>query len=227
MRTLLVLLLISCAANEPHADVSWLIDQQHERVMGIISKHKGKAKLYVLLECSSYDAIAAAADAYAVGQTALPNDCHKLVEQELTPEDLPAPAKKNSLLKKFSSGAGIATLLLGLSERHANFLVKAAGHVKDADVLPKLVKGNGAKKAGVLILAGILLTQSIALWQQDGSDARSAFNTELKGARYRNSMQDLELTAAEYQKARQMLIEALGLPPTFKIKGQTIRPIAN
>ena len=227
MRLFLILLLIGCAATEPHADVSWLIDQQHERVMGIITKHQGKAKLYVLLECSSYDSITAASEAYADGRTALPNDCRKLVEQELTPEDLPEPVKENSRLQKISSGAGITTLLLGLSERHANFLVEAAGRIKDADVLPKLVKGNHAKKAGILVLAGILLTKSVSLWQREGANARSAFNSELKGAKYRHSMQDVELTAAEYQKTRQMLIEALGLPPTFKIKGQHVRPIAN
>jgi len=225
MRMLLAMLLVSCAGDNPHADVSWLIDQQHERVMGIIAKHQSKAKLYVLLECSTYDSLSAASKAYAAGRTNLPNDCHKLIEQELTPRDLPAPAKENQLLQKISSGAGIATLILGLSERHANFLVDAASHLKEADVLPKLLKGNYAKKAGILVLAGILLTKSITLWKQDGNEVRTAIAAEIKGVKYRNSMQDIELTAAEYRQARQMLIEALGLPPTIKMKGH--RPIAN
>lgn len=225
MRMLLAMLLIGCAGDDRHADVSWLIDQQHERVMGLIAKHQGKAKLYVLLECSTYDSLAAASDAYAAGRTGIPNDCHKIVEQELTSSDLPAPAKENQLMQKISSGAGIATLLLGISERQANFLVDAVERIKEVDALPKLLKGGHAKKVGILVLAGVLLTKSISLWKKDNTEVRAAIDAEIKGAKYRNSMQDIELTAAEYQQARQMLIEALGLPPTIKLKGH--RPIAN
>ncbi|MDE3270148.1 MAG: hypothetical protein OYH77_07680 [Pseudomonadota bacterium] len=229
MRMLLVLFLISCAADDQHADVSWLIDQQHERVMGLISKKQQAAKLYILLECRTYDSIVAASEAYAAGRTALPNDCRKLIEQELTASDLPSEAgetTRDQLLKKISSAAGITTLLLGISERYANFLVDAAGALREADVLPKLVKGSHTKRAGIILLAGIILTKSVALWQREGSDARSAFDAELKGAKYQNSMQDIELTPAEYQKAQQMLIEALGLPPVFKTT-TTPRPLAN
>lgn len=233
------LLVSGCAGSEQHADVSWLINDSSDEVMGVVGRSSSDtssfANRFVLMECASYDLFATASEDYAHHED-LPRGCNLLVDGELTKdhlrrskEEVTKKLKKEKLigglLENLTSGMNSGALLsmVGISSKNTQAIAGIVRKVKDLNVLPH-VPTKGKIKKGFMILStlALIVTSSGILKRHDDENYQVILD-ELSGAEYTHRLQDQGIPRQSYQEIRQTLIEMVEdkvkpKPTTLKVK---------
>ena len=239
MLLLLALVLGGCAESEQVADVSWLINEKSEKVMGLLaSAGSDDTKHFSLLECGTYDSFTQAATAYA-NERGLPNDCRILIAKELTSQDLQQAKVKTGKLQKvlakidrITTGAGALIIMFGLSGKHVELLKSAIDRAKELEFLPRLAKMDKIKnrrRVAFIMGAATLLAKTVEIWTKDSKQYNQIIEDELNGARYQNYKGDQILSAGDYQAVQQMLLAMTGNKrplPRNKVGGQGQRSLS-
>ena len=218
-----------CACSgEPTADVSWLINENTEEVLGLVGRGAAagstQAHRFVLLECATYDLFAAASEEYkrraatAEKDEKPPRGCTELVTTELSREQLKASKKDVAAkLKKEKSVAGLLDNLsdglnsgavfsvLGISGKHSKLVMKVVDKIKSLNILPKIPKQSKVKK-GLMVLSTVaMFVASSGILKRKGQEHYQVVLTELSGAEYSHRLQDQEATQENYEEIKKLL----------------------
>ena len=226
-RVLLLAVLIGCSGGEPTADVSWLINENTEEVMGLVGHSatagSTQAHRFVLLECASYDLFVAASESYQrqakTGEGVnVPRGCKELVAAELDREQLKASKKEMAaklekeksiagLLDNLSDGmnSGAVFSMLGISGKHTKILNKVVDKLKGLSILPKIPGQNKIKKGLVVLSTVAMLVTSSGLLKRKQHEHYQAVLNELSGAEYRHRLQDQEASQESYEEIKKLL----------------------
>ena len=227
-RVLLLAVLISCAGGEPTANVSWLINENTEEVMGLVGRGAAagstQAHRFVLLECVSYDLFVAVSESYqhlakTGEEVSVPRGCKELVMAELDREQLQASQKEMAdklakeksiagLIDSLSDGmnSGAVFSLLGISGRHTKILTKVVDKLKGLSVLPKIPGQTKIKKGLVVLSTVAMLVTSSGLFRRKQHEHYQAVLNELSGAKYRHHLQYQEASQESYKEIKQLLM---------------------
>lgn len=219
-----MLVLSSCAGSDQYADVSWLINDSTDEVMGVVGRSSSDASSFanrfVLMECASYDLFATASVDYAQDDD-LPQGCDLLVDEELTKDNLHRSKEEvtkklqkekliGGLLDNLTSGlnSGAILSMVGISSKNVQAIADVISRVRDLDILPNFPRGK--VKKGFMILSTLaLIVTSSGILKRQGDDSYQIVLDELAGAEYIHRLQDQEVSRHDYQEIRQMLTDLI------------------
>lgn len=223
-----LLALVFACSGKPTADVSWLINENTEEVMGLVGRGAAagstRAHRFVLLECASYDMFAAASEEYqrraveANKDEQPPRGCKELVTTELSREQLKASKKDiaaklkkeksiTGLLDNLSDGlnSGAVFSVLGISGKHSKLIMRVVEKLKSSNILPH-IPAQGKIKKGLVVLSTVaMLVTSSGLLKRKEHEHYQTVLDELSGAEYMHRLQDQEASQQSYEEIKQLL----------------------